>query len=639
MGENRYMFRYSLADSATCQGAVRAVTIVLLSIFGDVYALAPIDLKSPHFQPTSLYGHFEILIDDGGGLELADLAMPDVASKFFLGTAGSANLGFTRDEIWARFSIRYGDTFVQPIVLVIDEALIDHVELYTVHPDKTVTRAISGDAYPFHQRNFGYRNLAFQLAVEPGTTVIYYLRLRSSTSAISLPLSLLNEPDFLAKATTENFLLGGYFGLMGGLSLSALLLFVIGRRITFLYYFLYLGSFALLMCAISGYGTQFLWSDSPAAQQVLPKLLMVLAVVTGILFTRQFLDMPARLASSDKLFRTVIAMMGLGVITYLVVDVQFGILAMMACGLAACLIVLIGALRLTVAGDRVARDFLIGFAALFVGLFVTLLDTIGAGMQSTGTTYGLHLGSLVQFFTLSLALGKQLWILQREKEAEIETVSADLASLNENLDQIVKTRTLDLEQRNRELSDLAIRDSLTGLYNHSATIELLGQLLQQSQRYEFPIATIMVDIDHFKSINDLYGHQIGDKVLESISRTLTDSVRGADVIGRYGGEEFIIVMAHADAPAAREYGERLLQKIREIKIPVSKAKDSHLSASIGVSVFHPHGQSASASQLIRRADEALYRSKRDGRDRLTIESLTLVAAADAAPVEKPSTQA
>ena len=131
----------------------------------------------------------------------------------------------------------------------------------------------------------------------------------------------------------------------------------------------------------------------------------------------------------------------------------------------------------------------------------------------------------------------------------------------------------------------------------------------------------MVDIDNFKQLNDTYGHQLGDHVLEQVARTLSESVRGSDVVGRYGGEEFLIVMPHADALAAREYGERLLGLIRDIGIG-----DKHISASIGVSVFHPRGHRASAQDVIRRADEALYRSKREGRDRLTIDSLSLVVA-------------
>ena len=168
-----------------------------------------------------------------------------------------------------------------------------------------------------------------------------------------------------------------------------------------------------------------------------------------------------------------------------------------------------------------------------------------------------------------------------------------------------------------------MRDSLTGLYNHSTTIELPEQLLSQSQRYEFPVATVMLDIDNFKQLNDNFGHQLGDHVLEEVSQTLADSVRGSDVVGRYGGEEFLIVMPHADAQAAREYGERVLALIPEIHI-----ENNHISASIGVSVFHPRGHGASAQEVIRRADEALYRSKREGRDRLTVDSLSLVVARD-----------
>ena len=161
------------------------------------------------------------------------------------------------------------------------------------------------------------------------------------------------------------------------------------------------------------------------------------------------------------------------------------------------------------------------------------------------------------------------------------------------------------------------------LYNHSTTIDLLEQLLSQSQRYEFPIATVMLDIDNFKQLNDSHGHQLGDHMLEEVSWALSCSARGADIVGRYGSEEFLTVMPHGDALAAREYGERLLARIREIHVGATR-----ITASIGVSVFHPRGQRASAADVIGRADEALYRSKREGRDRLTVDSLSMVVAND-----------
>ncbi len=184
------------------------------------------------------------------------------------------------------------------------------------------------------------------------------------------------------------------------------------------------------------------------------------------------------------------------------------------------------------------------------------------------------------------------------------------------------------------MSELAARDSLTGLYNHSTAIELLEQLVQQSQRYAFPLAVIMVDLDNFKQLNDTYGHQAGDQVLEAMSQTLLDSVRGSDVVGRYGGEEFLIAMPHTDAPAAREYGERLLKRVREIDVPGCGARN--LTASVGVAVYYPHGQRTSAPELVRRADEALYRSKRDGRDRITIDGLSL-GTGELAPFTHPAT--
>ena len=116
---------------------------------------------------------------------------------------------------------------------------------------------------------------------------------------------------------------------------------------------------------------------------------------------------------------------------------------------------------------------------------------------------------LFRSVALAVGLSERLWNLQRAREAQIAAAYADLAALNTNLEGMVRSRTRELEARNRELSELAVRDSLTGLYNHSTALELLEQLLLQSQRYEFPIVTVMVDIDNFKQLNDTYGHPLG----------------------------------------------------------------------------------------------------------------------------------
>jgi diguanylate cyclase (GGDEF)-like protein len=508
-------------------------------------------------------------------------------------------------------------------VLVLPKPIIDHVDFFAVDAGGRTQQIRTGDAHPFSSRPVAYRGFAFLLDAKPGETVTYYLHLRSATGAIGLPLKLVDSATFRAESASENYLRGTYIGFMAGLALCALVLFILVRNVAYAYYCQYLVTFVLLVCAVDGYGMQFLWPNAPLAQQILPAALLALSNITGVLFTRSFLNLPVATPSCEPMYAVGVIASAVGIGLHVFQGGFLGVTAIMAASAILCPIAMWGCLQAWRGGDRIAGYLLLGWLAFMLGMSLTLLDMSGVLPSSWWTVNGIYFGSLGEFVALAVGLSERLWTTQRAREAQIAAVNADLAELNSNLESMVQTRTHQLEARNRELSELAVRDSLTGLYNHSTSIELLEQLLSQSQRYEFPIATVMLDIDNFKQLNDSFGHQLGDHVLEEVSQTLADSVRGSDVVGRYGGEEFLIVMPYADAQAAREYGERVLALIREIHI-----EDNHISASIGISVFHPRGHRASAQDVIRRADEALYRSKRDGRDRLTVDSMSLVVSRD-----------
>ena len=291
-------------------------------------------------------------------------------------------------------------------------------------------------------------------------------------------------------------------------------------------------------------------------------------------------------------------------------------------GIALPLLVLWIAGRCAVKGDRTARFVLAGWLVYLAGASTTGLHVLGYLPHHFITTYGLQTASILEFVMLSLALGDRLWMVKREQQSRMSEMNRELSVLNENLESIVVERTRKLEQKNLELRELAVRDSLTGLFNHSTTIELLEQLLQQSNRYRFSIAAIMLDLDHFKSINDGYGHATGDRVIEAVADVLKQSARSSDIVGRYGGEEFLIVLAHADESAAREYGERLLQRLRNVQV---KGFDRPLTASAGISITGPANQGIITAEIIARADDALYESKRNGRDCLTVSEQSLAA--------------
>jgi diguanylate cyclase (GGDEF)-like protein len=165
-----------------------------------------------------------------------------------------------------------------------------------------------------------------------------------------------------------------------------------------------------------------------------------------------------------------------------------------------------------------------------------------------------------------------------------------------------------------KLVEMATHDSLTGLYNHRLLIELLGRELANARRKAEPVAFCMADIDHFKNLNDQYGHQAGDLVLREVSQVLSQGLRKSDPVGRYGGEEFGIILGSCGADRAAALCERLRQSVADHPF-VYQGQEIRVTVSLGLAVASPDAVT-SETELIRKADLALYRAKEAGRNRL-----------------------
>ncbi|MCB1746689.1 MAG: GGDEF domain-containing protein [Gammaproteobacteria bacterium] len=583
---------------------------------------AQLDVGPEPFASPHGYGWYELLID--GSAQLAPREVLD-SRAFGRADRDRINAGFTDAQVWARFTLHWSPARSASLALVLPKPLIDDVEFLAVADGEIVKDVLTGDSRPFASRPFGYRAFAFELVPRPGQTVTYLLRLRSQSSGLEVPLVLLETSQFRHLLSRENFWLGGYFGAMSLLAIAVVCLFLRLRQAVFLHYALYIASFTLMLAALSGYGMMLLWPAAGAAQQFLPTGLVTLAMTTGMLFIDCTLGL-ARWPRRRLLMAVLLTVAAVGSVVQ-VTGGSIGVRIVIAVAVLFCPLLIAQCLASMRAGDRFAGYFLAGWLCYIAGALATAFDALGLVSHSLFTSYGLYFGALAEFVFFTVIMSERMALANRAKETQIERTNAELAELNQNLESIVRHRTRELEERNRELADLAIRDSLTGLYNHSASIELLDQILHQSQRYDFPVTVVMVDIDHFKRVNDTYGHQVGDALLERMAHTLLESLRDSDIVGRYGGEEFLIAMPHADAAAAREFGERLLARARAIGVP--RAAGEHLTISLGISVYHPYGQRLGAAEIIRRADEALYRSKRDGRDRLTVDNLAVVSSNEA----------
>ncbi|KAF1053943.1 MAG: Response regulator PleD [Stenotrophomonas maltophilia] len=169
-------------------------------------------------------------------------------------------------------------------------------------------------------------------------------------------------------------------------------------------------------------------------------------------------------------------------------------------------------------------------------------------------------------------------------------------------------------ERARSLKARMVRDSLTGLYNHTHTLQLLEDARFRARREGRPLTFAMLDIDHFKKVNDTFGHPMGDRVIKSLALFLKQRLRKSDHIGRYGGEEFAVVLPDTDAEAARQVLEEIRQRFSEIRYP-AQPHDLACTFSCGIAELT---EPMDITTLAKQADEALYRAKHGGRNRVEI---------------------
>ncbi len=179
----------------------------------------------------------------------------------------------------------------------------------------------------------------------------------------------------------------------------------------------------------------------------------------------------------------------------------------------------------------------------------------------------------------------------------------------------VKALQDQLREANMRLETLAVTDGLTGLFNRRYFDDLLLSEVRRTLRYKMPLSLILIDLDHFKQVNDTHGHPMGDEVLRNTGRVVLAKVRTTDVAARFGGEELSIILPQTNLAGALELAERLRKLIGEAAHTLGGVT-LRKTASLGVATFDGSGPPLGPEELVKRADQALYKAKQSGRDRV-----------------------
>ncbi|MDH5358460.1 MAG: sensor domain-containing diguanylate cyclase [Gammaproteobacteria bacterium] len=240
---------------------------------------------------------------------------------------------------------------------------------------------------------------------------------------------------------------------------------------------------------------------------------------------------------------------------------------------------------------------------------------VAEGIQSSLTCPLVSEGKPVGFLFFS-SLEKNTY--QREHQKIFLYIARQVSALIEksSLYQQINDLNQQLVLALKQLKEQSIHDSLTGILNRGAIMEFLEQNLQLTERHQQSVAVIMADLDHFKSINDTYGHLMGDEVLSVVAKEISSHLRAYDRVGRFGGEEFLIVLGDTDENRALEIAERIRTAVAALNF---QCQEQQLSVSISMGITSSNSEGAdSAKKVLSKADSALYQAKHDGRNRVLI---------------------
>lgn len=525
----------------------------------------------PGSEPVSLVPHLRLLQDPGGSLELRDVLAADAQHALRPVQGGSANFGFTPAAYWVAFTLRNASALPLPLVVRQDYPLIDHLEFWAEDAAGEWQGLVTGDRLPFTSRALPLRDFVFPIVVPPESERTYYLRYATQGS-LNVGLSVSSETAFLPKLGVEQFLLGIYYGGFLVLVIYNLFLFIAVRDRAYVYYMGYAISYGLYFGVHNGVSFQFLWPDHPWLGNEILIVLLGLSLIFGIQFARKICAGRQLSPRSDWIARSLM----LALIPLTIVAPLFGyrvmILLFSALTLFSCVLLLgMGTISL-LRGSISARYFMVAWVTLLSGVIIYMLKTFGLLPHNNFTQNAFQVGALIEMVLLSLALGARV----------------------------------------SEIHKRGYIDELSRLHNRRHFDEHLPREFCHAARAGVPLSLLVLDLDHFKTINDRYGHSQGDRAIHAIGQLILKQVRKPVLACRYGGEEFAILLPRTNLEQAAAVAERLVRLVSELNLG-----DMSLTVSVGVAAFE-HDNFTSAVQLFEAADAALYRAKQAGRNRVEI---------------------
>lgn len=553
---------------------------------------------SPSQASYSLAPYNEFWHADEQSVTLNDLL---AQSRTFTPThqAQDLNFGYTRGDVWLRTQVRNDSSEPQRWMVEFEYPFLDYVTLYTLRQQLSSVQR-SGSAVPVEQRALAHRQAVFPLELAAFETVTLYTHVAASGSKM-LSYNLLTPEVFYTQNDRHNFWLATYFGMLLAMGLYNLLLFFGLKERIFLHYSLFVAGFGLAILAFNGIGTLMFWSFLGENTSRLVALGFTFASTMATLFAQSFLNTETYCPRWHQVLNTFRSYCWLAVIASLLLPIPAALHLMDVTGFMAALLLLICGSYCSFRRIPSARLFVFAWSIFLLGAGVFTLRNLGILPANFITLHGIQIGSALEMLLLSFALASRFNKLKRQKERAQAALLAALKKQEAVLEQKVAARTKALEH-------LANGDMLTGLLNRHGLARCAAEALERNRQNGHRLALLMLDLDRFKPINDCYGHEAGDFVLQQVAKRIAHMARTGDHCARFGGDEFIIIMENIEP---HDTLENIQARIDEaIRSPIKLPCGERVSVSVSIGVSTCQGtEGATLESLLREADSHMYAVK------------------------------
>ncbi len=561
-----------------------------------------------------MHPYLYIYYDDNESLAPSEVEQAWRNNEFSPPLQSGTSLGIKNESLWMRFELRNSAAADREVVIEYVDHGVANLELFQVYDGELASLGRVSYFKPFSERPVEHLRYAYRLSLPPGTTQTYYALFEvDQAGPLFADFRLWDEGAFQKFRSSELYFYGFLTGFLCLVIIISLVFYLSTKRVAMIYYTVFVAANLYGWGFIYGFLPEVFFRDGHHWRHMI--IGGVVAVSSAAMFTRSLLELKKYTPRLDKLVLALVLFGALPFFGALLGDTRIALIGM-EIHLSGMLLLVTAALVRALQGERLAIMFFVAWSLYLLGMLIYPARELGLIEHTAFTYWVTPVGSILEVGLLLISIFILFRRLEHDREQAQVLYTRGLEEQKERLSELVRERTRELETVAERAELEARTDSLTQLPNRRLFIEQLTREFSAMERSRAPLSLMLLDIDKFKQINDQYGHECGDFVLQSLAKALDAHTRKQDLCARIGGEEFALMMPNTSVADARVLCERIRKEVTGLVIRFEQME-------IGVSFTGGLIQAQpgdTTSDLLKRADDLLYEGKRSGRNRIVTDA-------------------